>query len=411
MGDCNYAAMLARIIKGLSGSAVQAASQFLILSVIARTGGAPAVGEYAYVLAIAAPVALISSFGLRHIVATDISGNYSFTTYLQVRLLGSSIVVVAVPLIVIALGNADLVGISLLLGCVKAIELNADLMFGLRYRNEKFGIANAALCIRSLLGALALTAALLFSNNLVYGIGALCATGIIAHIAFDYSMYCRSPQNSHFNLKNTIPLIKTGLIFSSSLALAALTTSIPRLILGNNQGSDILGSFALLAYLVSAGAILVNSVGQTLSPRYASLASDKNKKGFISLLLSSFWLISVAAIGALFIIKTSGTEILSTLYGKEAAEVASPYFHLVIIAAAFFYASSLANSAINGLRAFKWYLPITSFTVIIATILSISMIPEGGSSSIYWVWILTCFSQLAMTTLVLAKVIRGTSWA
>ena len=61
-----------------AGNALFAASQWAVLSLIAKLGGGRMLGEYALAVAIVSPIALFSHLNLRAVLATDIEGRHSF---------------------------------------------------------------------------------------------------------------------------------------------------------------------------------------------------------------------------------------------------------------------------------------------------------------------------------------------
>ena len=68
------------------GNVVYAASQWGILTVLAKLGSPEMVGQFALGLAIAAPVVMFTNLQLRGVLATDARDEYRFGDYLALRL-------------------------------------------------------------------------------------------------------------------------------------------------------------------------------------------------------------------------------------------------------------------------------------------------------------------------------------
>ena len=73
----------------LAGNVVYAATQFGVLSVLAKLGSAAVVGQYALALAIAAPVFMFTNLQLRGVQATDARQEFGFPDYFTLRTLST----------------------------------------------------------------------------------------------------------------------------------------------------------------------------------------------------------------------------------------------------------------------------------------------------------------------------------
>src|SRR5436305_2284163 len=82
----------------LAGNIFYSACQWLIVVVLAKLGTPQKLGEYAWGLAISAPIVLFANFQLRSLLASDLVERFRFAEYLNFRLvtLGLALGVVAV---------------------------------------------------------------------------------------------------------------------------------------------------------------------------------------------------------------------------------------------------------------------------------------------------------------------------
>src|ERR1700721_2858641 len=67
-----------------------AGCQWLMLSVMAKLGNPTIVGQFAFALALSAPVFMFSNLNLRVVQSTDALSEYKFSDYATLRLLSSS---------------------------------------------------------------------------------------------------------------------------------------------------------------------------------------------------------------------------------------------------------------------------------------------------------------------------------
>src|SRR5581483_11040279 len=97
----------------------------------------------------------------------------------------------------------------------------------------------------------------------------------------------------------------------------SLNSAMPRYFIERCLGEGNLGIFAAMAYLTTAGGMVVNALGQSSSPRLARYCSERNGAAFRSLLIKVAGTglllgLAGAAVAALF-----GRELLSWLYSPE----------------------------------------------------------------------------------------------
>src|SRR5512132_1715656 len=81
----------------LAGNVLNAAAQWAVLSLLAKLGGSRMLGEYAYGLAVAMPIAMLAHLNLRAVLATDVgSARGRLGDYLSVRFAASFAGIVAI---------------------------------------------------------------------------------------------------------------------------------------------------------------------------------------------------------------------------------------------------------------------------------------------------------------------------
>src|ERR1700686_1219117 len=73
-----------------------AGCQWLMLSVMAKFGNPTVVGQFAFALALSAPMFMFTNLNLRVVQSTDALSEYTFSDYATLRLLGSSVALSAI---------------------------------------------------------------------------------------------------------------------------------------------------------------------------------------------------------------------------------------------------------------------------------------------------------------------------
>src|SRR5712671_3691040 len=81
----------------LAGNVLYSACQWGIVVALAKLGSPEKVGEYAFGMALTAPIVLFANLQLRALLASDVEGRFSFGQYLTFRLvtLAGALLVVA----------------------------------------------------------------------------------------------------------------------------------------------------------------------------------------------------------------------------------------------------------------------------------------------------------------------------
>ncbi len=107
-----------------------------------------------------------------------------------------------------------------------------------------------------------------------------------------------------------------------------------------------------MAYLVVAGGMVINAVGQAASPRLANYFAEQNTQAFIRL-LGKMELIALALGGAgILAAALFGREILMLLYSPDFAEQGD-VFVWVMLSAAVTAMASFMGYAMTALRIFR----------------------------------------------------------
>jgi len=90
-----------------TGNLIYAACQWGMLVVLAKLGSPEMVGQFTLGLAVTAPVIMFTNLQLRGIQATDAKGDYVFSDYLGLRLIGTGLALLIIAGITL---KADIAG-------------------------------------------------------------------------------------------------------------------------------------------------------------------------------------------------------------------------------------------------------------------------------------------------------------
>ncbi len=382
------------------GNIIYAACQWGMLIVLARLGSPEMVGQFALGLAVTAPLFMFSNLQLRGVQATDARQDYRFGDYLGLRLMTTLLALLVLVGIVVVSGYAQTTMLVVLgVGFAKGFEAVSDVFYGLLQQRERMDRIALSKIIKGLLSLVVLGAGVYFTGSVVWGIFglALVWAGILvfydvasAHRILQHPMKndatgeaamqgSRSPEHAlspSWQRSTLGRLTWLALPLGLVMMLISLNTNIPRYFIEYFLGIEELGIFAALAYLMVAGNVVINALGQAASPRLAKQYAAGNRAAFLRLLGYLMGIGAVLGAGAVGVAVVAGEPILTLLYGAEYAR--QDLFVWLMVAAMVFYVASFLGHGMTAARYFKVQFPLFVVVTITTTLACFWLIPEHG---------------------------------
>jgi O-antigen/teichoic acid export membrane protein len=365
------------------GNAVYALCQWGMLVVLAKLGSPKMVGQFTLGLAVTAPVIMFTNLQLRAVQATDAKRQYLFSDYFGLRLCatGFAMLVIAAIIVMSEYGwETSLV--ILVVGLAKAFESFSDVFFGLMQQNERMDRIAMSLMIKGPLSLLLLGIGIYVSGSVIWGVVGLAVAWAIVLVGYDLRngalMLNQMAQlQPRWQLKTLVKLVWLSLPLGFVMMLISLNTNIPRYFIERYLGEQELGIFAALAYLMVAGNIVVDALGQSASPRLAKYYATGNNIAFRMLLLKLVGIAALLGGTGILVALVAGRQILTLLYRPEYAQRADLFVWLMIVAV-IGYMSSFLGYGMTAARYFFIQMPL--FTVVTSTsaIACFWLIPNMG---------------------------------
>jgi O-antigen/teichoic acid export membrane protein len=244
------------MVSCVAGIAAYAASQWLLMVIIARLGGVAMLGQYAFCQAVAFPVMMICRLGLRPILATDFRQAYAPSDVLTLSVVGGGAGIMTVMLLS---GLATAVSASgvlpVLLAITMAFEGIADVFHGVFDRRGQFTTGASLLIARSLTSLLAFLIAIVFSGSLVTAafVRAAVTASVVLMIEIPLAVGRQADGDPslmpRWNPPALAHLLRQALPAALTSYALAVETSIPRWVLGGTIGASSLGTFAAIAQI------------------------------------------------------------------------------------------------------------------------------------------------------------------
>lgn len=382
------------------GNLVYAACQWGMLASLARLGTPVMLGQFALALAVTAPIMLFANLKLRSVQSTDINDEYAFGSYLSLRL-------VTIPLALIAIMNIAWLrydtGLGLmiaLMGLAKGIESVSDILLGLLQKHELMTEIAFSQMIKGALSLLFFTLMLLTTGNLASAITGILLAWSSVLLLFDAPLAAAALGNDRQRLPMR-PFYQAGLLrpnwsitalqslawrtlpLGLAVMLASLGTNIPQYFIEHFKGTYDLGLYAAMSYPLVGGALIINALSQSATPRLAKYYAAQETNEFMNLLaklMAVGFLLGVSGIG---IVALAGEEILDVAYGEEYARQ-THVFLWIMVGVGVGYLYVFLGTAVSAMRRFSVQLPIHLAGTILLGTLCATWIPTHGIVGAAW---------------------------
>ena len=385
-----------------------------MLIALARFGSPAKVGQFSLALAITAPIILFTNLKLRAVQATDVRGEYAFSDYLGLRLFSLPIALAAIASVIFISGyRSATMLVVVIIALAKSVEATSDVIFGLLQAHERMNRIAISMISKGVLSLIGFGGALWITKSLVWAAAALLIAWTFVFIAYDcptaiqllrhddsvisYRSRFLAVASLHprWNWRVLRRLAWTALPLGITVMLGALSDSLPRYFLTRYLGESDLGIFAGMAYVLVASSIVINALGQSASPRLASVYVDGDIRRFLGILAILIGLAIVVGLGGILVVIVAGRQILGTLYG-DAYTSHVDTFTWIMVDAAIGYAYVFLGTAVNSMRQFRVQLPIHVGTIVVLVTGLLLMVPKFGMNGAAWAMIASgCFEAMA----------------
>ena len=380
------------------GNVVYVACQWGMLVVLSKIGSPEIVGQFTLGFAITAPILIFTNLQLREIQATDAKQQYHFGDYLGLRLLSTGLALLAIAIITgLARYRWETSLVILLIGLAKAFESISDVFYGLFQQHERMDRVAVSMMIKGPLSLLLLSLGVYLSGSIVGGAVGLAVAWAAVLFSYDLRsgalMLNHSLLGSHsgepraqnlamtlqprWQLKTLGKLAWLSLPLGFVMMLGSLNANIPRYFIEQYLGERELGIFSAIAYLMVAGNMVVNALGNSAIPRLAKYYTTGNTAAFRTLLLKVEGVAAVLGGGAVLVALVAGRELLTLFYKPEYAEHTDLLVWLMV-AAALGYISAFLGDGLVAARYLRIQIPLFVLVTATAALGSYWLIPIYG---------------------------------
>jgi O-antigen/teichoic acid export membrane protein len=380
------------------GNSVYSACQWGALVALAKLSSPLVVGQYALGVAIATPVISLTGLQIRSVIASDVREAYKFGEYVGFRILSIGLAMLAILAIPIVLRSGpEMTLLTFVVGLSLAIENISDVYYArLQYIDRMDRIAKSQI-IRGPLSLTAMVLGVYFTGHLSYGVAAMVLVRTAVLLGYDVRVQTQSSEPLEANsqrsrrvfeevreiLRPRWGLHRMGSILWLALPLGIvamlvnLNVNIPRYFIQWKLGTRELGIYSALAFLMSAGNLLVSALAQAVFVRLARFYAEGRRRAFTFLLLKLVAIGSVLGVGGILVAWIAGPKLLAMLYRPEyAAESRLLVWFMVV--AWMGYLAQFLGTAMTSARLFVHQIPLFALGVLAITVGSYWLVPRMG---------------------------------
>lgn len=371
----------ANVVWTLGGQLTYLTTQFLLLATLARVGGPKTLGRYALAVSIATPVFALANLHLRVVQSTDVGGRFSFATCRRLRLATTSTAIALIAVWSMLLDDPVASLAVMLLGLARAADSFSEAYYGEFQKRERLDFVSQSMIARGLLSAASFIAVYLLTASLPWAVSMLTLASIGTLLGIDHRRYRRETpaaerETSTAGLMALLPLLLFALPAGFVNSANAWMTNLPRLVLERFHGTESLGLFAVVTYLMVAAGTFILAINQSALTRLAKYARS-DAAAFTRLFHKLIAIHTAAAVVCITLAVVVGRYALAVLFDYRDPALVMP-FRLAMLAASVRF---LTRPLLIAVRAQQQHRTLAiSFASILAIVAAASwwLIPSGG---------------------------------
>jgi len=362
------------------GNLIYAATQWGLIIVMTRLGNVEMVGAFSLGLAITGPIIMFTNLQLRTVQATSEERYFEFSSFISVRIISNIVFSIA---LLIYLLFSDYDTYSLIIICLvaitKIVESLSDLTYGLFQQREKMELISKSTIMRGISSLITVSILIYFTNSLVIALLGMIICWVSVFLIYDikninnFSLQFKPS----FNKTKIIQIIKMSIPLGIVVMIVSLNTNLPKIMIENMLGTEGLGYFASISYLVFVGSKFINSMGNAMLPRLANFYNEDKRREYIKYLLI---LVGISAIIGVLLVMISyflGENILYFIYGSEFKEYKNLLI-LIMIYGMFNYISYSLVIGLNAMKSFKIQPYLSGIWLLVSLISLCYLVPDYG---------------------------------
>lgn len=308
------------------GNLVYLFAQWLLTVLVVRISGIEAAGIMSLAISAGNIFFFIQSYGMRSFQVSDVKGEYSARQYVLSRY--STIIIGFVLCIfycLICSYSIDKAGAIFGFLLYRSFESMSDVYFGELQKIGRLDILAKSMSLKGILSVVVFSVVLFFTRNLTFALISISILAMLITVLYDRRMFCKliTGEKIGFRLKDSFELLKVCFVLMVSVLLPVVITSVPRILLEQYHGTELLGYYGNVSAPPTLIIALIPGIITPFMTLYGNWIKEKQTKKliiafFVSIIVTiAFGL--VCCLGVLLL----GEPVMALIFTDEII----PYVH------------------------------------------------------------------------------------
>jgi O-antigen/teichoic acid export membrane protein len=368
----------------LAGSAVYCGCLWLMLMSMTKVLAVEEVGVFVLASAITTPIQMFTNLQLRAVQGSDVKNEYCFGEYFALRIITVFVLLVVSMIISVFLQKGThMLQVMFAVVLYKCADSYADNAYGLLQKYERLDRVAISRITRGIIGSAVFMAILWPTKSLVLGFLGVSVAWAVIYILLDISLVRQFERPKPiFKMNRLVKLTAISLPLGVTMTIVSLNSGIPRYFTEKYLGSEQLGYFGALAYVVAMIRIAADAVCTSALPRLSRYYIE-NIRGYVKLLVKTVIIaVFIGLCGVLFGL-IGGSRFIAIAYKSDYAEY-SNLFVWLLAAAGVAYIGSMLCVGLTAARLFKAQVPLFIIVTLVTMLMSWILIPRFGILGAAW---------------------------
>lgn len=385
----------------------------LLLIAVTRINGVYDSGVFSFAFATALIFGIIAVWGGRTYQVSDLKQEFSYHSYVLVRLITGVLVLVGSVIFCFVNGyDFTKTAIILLFVVFKIAESIADVLYGVLQVKGKLFESGISLFAKAALGALAFILTDLVTNSLIWSTVSLISINILIFISYDLSrarkVGYRVPMMMgalEKHISEAVVIIKRCAPIAAVLLLTMFSLNIPRYFLDIHHPSEV-GYFGIIAMPITVLALVITFLLQPKIVLLTELFSNQNYDELGHTIRGIIMLILLVGLTGIVTVYYIGIPTLDIIFGLRF----EPYLSALIILMVGAMANGIVSIYVNIftiIRHFKAVFYTLVITNILLTVMSIKVIEQHSIIGAVSLFTIINFVQTIILITAYKRVIRS----
>lgn len=318
------------------GSSIYLFFQWLITYLVTRLLGFHDAGIFSLAMAIGAVAFAISLYGVRGYQVSDLSGKYSERIYILSRFVTSLVAVIGVGVYGL-LSHYD----TYMLLCIltytlfKMTEAHVDVYHGIIQKAYRMDLIGKSFILRGIVGSVVFIVCAYATHSPLWSIVAMAAVSLMIVLTYDRpnAKSIVHHKHSEHHSRTIYSLLVECFPLAVYSLLASTIVAVPRVILEQMRGSELLGIYASVAIPAVIIQVVAGFIFAPLITVFAEHYHKKDISSFTSLFVKTLLVIlgiSVVVVIAGWLVGDFG---LKLLFGQSIAQYTYLFIPVLILSA------------------------------------------------------------------------------